>query len=347
MVKVGIIANPVSARDIRRVISHAGNLPINDRANIVLRILAGLCATGVTQVLMMPENGGIRCHLMRSLEREKRTGQHHFPELSYLDMPVTGTAKDSARAAAAMRDADAAIIVVLGGDGTNRVVVQNSGAVPVSGVSTGTNNAFPELREPTITGLAVGLAATGQVPASCAFTTNKWLEVKVNERREIALVDVAVVEDRTIGARALWRIETLRDLFVTFALPQAIGMSAIAGLLFPLDRNTPLGRHIHIEPPGDASAVIDVPIAPGLIEPVGIGRVAEMRPGEIFRPSIRAGTLALDGERELTFGASDDVTIRLVPDAFHTVDVPACMAHAAEMGLFIRKKDRMGGKEKP
>ena len=32
MVKVGIIANPISARDIRRVISHAGNLPINDRA---------------------------------------------------------------------------------------------------------------------------------------------------------------------------------------------------------------------------------------------------------------------------------------------------------------------------
>ena len=38
---VGIIANPVSARDIRRVIAHAGNLQIVDRANIVLRILAG------------------------------------------------------------------------------------------------------------------------------------------------------------------------------------------------------------------------------------------------------------------------------------------------------------------
>lgn len=28
MVKVGIIANPISARDIRRVISHAGNLAL-------------------------------------------------------------------------------------------------------------------------------------------------------------------------------------------------------------------------------------------------------------------------------------------------------------------------------
>ena len=55
---VGIIANPVSARDIRRIIAHAGNLQITDRANIVLRILAGLAATGVGQVVMMPENAG-------------------------------------------------------------------------------------------------------------------------------------------------------------------------------------------------------------------------------------------------------------------------------------------------
>ena len=60
MVKVGIIANPISARDIRRVISHAGNLPINDRANIVLRMMAGLAASGVEEVVVMPENGGIR-----------------------------------------------------------------------------------------------------------------------------------------------------------------------------------------------------------------------------------------------------------------------------------------------
>ena len=44
---VGIIANPVSARDIRRVIANAGSLQITDRANIVLRILAGLAAAGI------------------------------------------------------------------------------------------------------------------------------------------------------------------------------------------------------------------------------------------------------------------------------------------------------------
>ena len=53
---------------------------------------------------------------------------------------------------------------MLGGDGTHRVVVSECGNVPIAGISSGTNNAFPETREPTVTGLGVGLAVTGAVP---------------------------------------------------------------------------------------------------------------------------------------------------------------------------------------
>lgn len=337
MVKVGIIANPISARDIRRVISHAGNLPINDRANIVLRMMAGLAAAGVDEVVVMPENGGIRFHLERSIARETRLGHMNFPRLRYLDMPVTATPEDSARAARMMAEEQVAAIVVLGGDGTNRVVVGACGQVPVAGVSTGTNNAFPELREPTITGLAVGLAATGQVPQDIATRPNKWLQVTLDGRREIALVDVAVVEDRFVGARAIWKVTGFRDLFVTFGLPQAIGMSSIAGLCDPLDRNTPEGRHIRLSP--DAPRQLLAPIAPGLIDRVGIASVERMAPDQVFHPAIPAGSLAFDGERELTFTESDDVTVQIVPNAFRTIDVPACMAHAASAGLFIRNPD--------
>ncbi len=337
MVKVGIIANPISARDIRRVISHAGNLPINDRANIVLRMMAGLAAAGVQEVVVMPENGGIRFHLERSIRREARLGHANFPQLRYLNMPVTATPEDSARAARMMAAEGGAAIVVRGGDGTNRGGVSACGKVPVAGVSTGTNNAFPELREPTITGLAVGLAATGQVPPDVALRPNKWLEVALNDRREIALVDVAVVEDRFVGARAIWKTAGFRDLFVTFGLPQAIGMSAIAGLCDPVDRAAPEGRHIRLSP--DAPRQLLAPIAPGLIDRLGIAGVARMAPGRAHAPSIPAGSLAFDGERELTFTESDQVSVRLVPDAFRTIDVPACMAHAAAAGLFIRNPD--------
>jgi predicted polyphosphate/ATP-dependent NAD kinase len=335
--KVGIIANPVSARDIRRIVSHAGNLPINDRANIVLRMLTGLATAGVDEVLIMPENGGIRTQLMRTITRETNMGGLRFPKITYLDMPVTCTADDSALAARKMHKAGVGAIVVLGGDGTNRVVVQNCGNTPISGVSTGTNNAFPELREPTITGLAVGLAVTGQVPHEFGFSDNKILEVKVNDQREIALVDVAVVAERFIGARAIWKTANFRDLYTTFGLPEGIGMSSIVGLLAPLDRETPEGRHVHLLPPEQARVQIVAPIAPGLIEKVGVGTVEAMQPGAVFLPSVSAGSIAVDGERELTFSEIDDVSIRLLTDAFRTINVPACMAYAAKRGLLTRE----------
>lgn len=337
---VGIIANPISARDIRRVVSHAGSLQITDRANIVLRILAGLAATGVGQVAIMPENAGLRGHLMRALTRSKNSGEGHFPEIEYLAMPVCGDASDSARAAAMMRDMGVAAIVVLGGDGTHRVVAANCGNVPIAGVSSGTNNAFPEMREPTITGLAVGLAVTGQVPAASAFAFNKWLDVSVNGKREIALVDVAIVRDRFVGSRAIWKPEGFQELFVTFGEPGGIGMSSIAGLVVPVKRSAPYGRRIVFERAETAPFTVNAPIAPGLILPVGIERVETLAFEKPVSLSVAAGSIALDGERELTFGERDDVTVTLREAAFRTIDVPACMAYAAAEGRFVEPVEK-------
>jgi predicted polyphosphate/ATP-dependent NAD kinase len=336
MSKVGIIANPVSARDIRRIISHAGNLPINDRANILLRMLTGLSAVGVTEVIIMPENGGIRTQLMRTINRELRAGTRRFPKVTYLKMPVRCTAEDSAEAARQMVQENVGAIVVLGGDGTNRVVASACGDTPIAGVSTGTNNAFPELREPTITGLAVGLAVTHQVPAHEAFSYNKRFEVTVNNVREIALVDVAVVAERYVGARAIWKTDNFRDLFVTFGNPDGIGMSSIVGLLSPIDRLKPEGRRVRFAQIDHAISSLCAPIAPGLIERIGIESVETILPDITYLPSVSVGTLALDGERELTFGETDQVGIRLQTNALRTINVTQCMAYAAKHGLLNR-----------
>jgi predicted polyphosphate/ATP-dependent NAD kinase len=341
---VGIIANPVSARDIRRVIANATSLQITDRANIVLRILACLKSCGVSQVVMMPENGGIRHHVRRGVERSRNLGEHEFPDLSYLDMMVSGTVEDTVRAADLMRQRNVDAIVVLGGDGTHRAVVSRSGDIPIAGISTGTNNAFPEHREPTITGLAVGLAVTKQVPASVAFAPNKKLIVRINDNAaEIALVDVALVTDRVVGARALWKPETFRELFVTFADPEVIGMSAIAGLLEPVKRSEPGGLHVLLAPVEEAELTLSVPIAPGYMRPIGIAGWQRLVAGKSYGPQIAAGSVALDGERELSFSERDRVTIALEEDAFRTVNVAAVMDHAARHGLMrqaglIKKK---------
>jgi predicted polyphosphate/ATP-dependent NAD kinase len=331
---IGIIANPVSARDIRRVVANAANLQIADRANMVLRVLAALFACGVNDVLMMPEKGGIRGHVLRGIERSRSHGEGRFPNLAFLEMPVTGTAQDSELASRLMRQAGAAAIVVLGGDGTHRAVVKECGSVPLAGISTGTNNAFPDHREPTVTGLAVGLAATRRVPASHAFVFNKRFDVSIAGRpREVALVDVAFVVERYVGARALWRSESLRELFVTFADPESIGMAAVAGLLQPVGRREAGGLMVSLGPADSCKAVLRAPIAPGLVLPVGVEDWRSMPADVPFSPKLAAGSIALDGERELSFSEEDEVSITLVPQAFRTIDVAAVMRFAATHGL--------------
>ena len=331
---IGIIANPVSARDIRRVVANAANLQIADRANIVLRVLAALRACGITDVLMMPEHGGIGRHVARGLSRAAAHGEAPYPTIHPLPMPVTGTVADTHRAADEMRRAGVAAIVVLGGDGTHRAVVAHCGAVPVAGISTGTNNAFPEHREPTITGLATGLAVTGQVPADIAFAANKRIDVLLNGRvEEIALVDVALVTERYVGARALWKPESFRELFVTFADPEVIGMSAIAGLLEPVTREESGGLMVRLGTPASGMTVLRAPIAPGLMASVGVADWRRMPAGVPFVPEVKAGSIALDGEREIAFSAQDRVSLTLRDDAFRTVNVGGCMQYAAQNRL--------------
>jgi predicted polyphosphate/ATP-dependent NAD kinase len=229
------------------------------------------------------------------------------------------------------------VIVVLGGDGTHRAVVRECRDIPIAGMSTGTNNAFPELREPTITGLAVGLYATGKISAEQALVTNKLLEVSINEgeRRDIALVDAVISTDRFIGSRALWKMDSLTAVYLSFAEPQALGLSSIGGLLQPVGRGEPGGLAIHLShDPALRRLRLLAPIAPGMVRPVGIAGWETMPANQPFTVAQGAGVVALDGERELTFDAGDRVQITLVENAFPTVDVAACMQFAARNGLF-------------
>lgn len=333
---IGIIANPVSARDIRRIVANASNLQLADRVNIVLRILSAVASLGVPRVLMMPDKNGLRTLLLRHLRRERNL-HHVFPEVDFLDMEPTSTVEDTFRAARMMRAARVRAIVVLGGDGTHRAVVRECNDLPIAGLSTGTNNAFPEMRESTITAMAVGLYATGRLTPEQALVSNKVLEVSINEgqRHDIALVDAVISTDRYIGARALWKTESLAAVYLTFADPQAIGLSAIGGLLQPVGRREAGGLAIQLsDEPAHRRLVLRAPIAPGMVRDVGIANWEPMPAGRDFPVALEAGVVALDGERELTFERGDRVRITLRENAFPTVDVARCMQIAAELGLF-------------
>lgn len=333
--RIGIIANPVSARDIRRIVANASNLQIADRVNIVLRVLTTVASLGVSHVLMMPDNGGIRAMLLRHLRRERNL-HHKFPEVEFLDMNPTSTAEDTFQAARMMRAAGVSVIVVLGGDGTHRAVVRESGDVPLAGLSTGTNNAFPEMRESTITAMAVGLYATGKLTPAQALAPNKVIEVSINEgqRHDIALVDAVVSSEGYVGARALWKTDSLAALYLTFADPQAIGLSAIGGLLQPVGRRQAGGLAVYLSDDSTQTRLmLRAPIAPGMVRDVGIAHWEPMPADREFSVALEGGTVALDGEREMTFARGDRVRITLRENAFPTVDVTRCMQIAAEQGL--------------
>ena len=333
---VGIIANPVSARDIRRVIANASNLQTADRVNIVLRLLSTLAALGVGRVLMMPDRSGIRAMLSRHLKRESNLHHNAFPQVDFLEFEPTATVEDTLRAAREMRAAGVGAIVVLGGDGTHRAVVRECGDVPIAGLSTGTNNAFPEMRESTIAAMAVALHATGRLDREQALAPNKLLEVSIEEgaRRDIAIVDAVISHETVVGARALWKAESLAAVYLSFADPQAIGLSSIGALLHPVGRRDAGGLAVELaNDPRRARFALRAPIAPGMLRDIGIAGWEPMAAGRAFAVTAQAGIVALDGEREMAFKSGERVTVTLRENAFYTVDVARCMRNAAQLGL--------------
>jgi predicted polyphosphate/ATP-dependent NAD kinase len=335
---VGVVANPLSGRDIRRLVTQASVFPTAEKANMIQRMLTAFGAVGVHRVLLSTDLGGISAAVFRAIGR-RRGHDPCWPEVEFLDgQPIRQTAQDTVDAVRRMVTAGARVIVCLGGDGTARVAASAAGDVPLLALSTGTNNVFPAVREATVAGLAAGLVATGAVPAGGVTTRAKLLEVRVGDRVETALVDVAVSTERHVGARAVWDPATVTELFCAFAEPDAIGLSAIAGQLRPVARHDPHGVMLRLAP--DAARLVLAPIAPGLVVPVGVSSIGRLEAGPVHQVGARAGVIAVDGERELAFGPGERPAVRLRADGPWCVDVAAVLAASARLHLLERQPSR-------
>jgi predicted polyphosphate/ATP-dependent NAD kinase len=340
---VGVVANPLSGRDIRRLVTQASVFPTAEKANMIQRMLAALGAVGVHRALLSTDLGGISAAVFREIGRRaaRGGGKPDWPEVEFLDgQPIRQTAQDTVDAVRRMVTAGGRVIVCLGGDGTARVAASAVGDVPLLALSTGTNNVFPAVREATVAGLAAGLVATGLVPADSATARAKLLEVRAGDRIETALVDVAVSTQRHVGARAVWDPATVTQVFCAFAEPDAIGLSSILGQLAPVDRGEPRGVTARLSPA--AARQVLAPIAPGLVVPVGVDDIEWMRPGSGLPVEAEAGVIAVDGERELTFEAGERPVVTLRTDGPRCVDVPAVLATSARLGLLRRTRGPFG-----
>jgi predicted polyphosphate/ATP-dependent NAD kinase len=123
MTKVGIIANPASGKDIRRLIAHGSVFDNQEKVSIVRRVMLGLEAAGVSQVVFMPDYYGIGEKACQGMQ----TGL----EVSTLEMSIQANQDDSTQAALLMRTQGVGAVITLGGDGTNRAVAKEIGDVPI------------------------------------------------------------------------------------------------------------------------------------------------------------------------------------------------------------------------
>ena len=333
---VGIVANPESGCDVRRLVSCASVFPTSEKVSMVVRVLAALGSFGVQGALMMPDRSGIAAGVLRAILSHSATASDPWPEVQFLEQRIEHTADDTRIAVRAMLNAGVRAIVVLGGDGTHRIVASECGATPLVTLSTGTNNSFPDRREATISGIAAGLCATAEFDISEICRRNKRLNVCFDNRHEIALVEVAICRNRNIGSRAVWNPDDLSEIFVTFAESDSIGLSSIAGLLRPTSRDAAEGCSVcfnHKNPVSWLSA----PIAPGLIRRMPIGSVRPLPLGLQIPIDADYGTIALDGEREIEFTAGDNACLSLDLDGPLTVDVRKTLELAADRGLLASR----------
>ena len=131
---------------------------------------------------------------------------------------------------------------------TERIgLAKGASDVPLVPISTGTNNVFPVMVEATVAGLAAGAIASGSVDASEATRRCKWIEIELDGgRKDLALIDAVAMDGRFVGARAIWNVEDVREVVLTRAQPDAIGMSAVGGMVTSVTAEDDCGLHLEI-----------------------------------------------------------------------------------------------------
>ncbi len=172
---VGIIANPASGRDLRRLTAHAGLHSSTDKASVVQRLLAAFGATGIRHALLPPDMTGIAAAVLRASQtRQARDG--HWPFLEFLDMPLRQSVEDTRPAARRMVERGVALIAVLGGDGTHKAVAAEVGDVPCWRCPPGPTTPSRSCAKPPARGSpAASAPATGcRRRSACDATSACW-----------------------------------------------------------------------------------------------------------------------------------------------------------------------------
>ncbi|MDZ5810755.1 NAD(+)/NADH kinase [Halorubrum sp. AD140] len=295
MALVGLIVNPAAGRDIRRL---TGGASVSD--NYAKRRSAESVLEGLTIVddppgaLVMPDKAGIGQDAVETAPEGIDAG--------VLDVPVSGERTDTRRAAERFRDA-VDVVVVLGGDGTNRDVAATIGPVPVAAVSTGTNNVVPTPIDGTTAGAAAALVAAGEVRAEEVTvshgTVAATVESSAGTERLRGLATLGVVDRSFVGTRAVLDASEFIGGVVSRAHPSEIGLSGVAGALVAHEPDEAGGVGVRLGPAESTPRRVRAMTVPGGVDVVGVEAWNPLDDEEELRFDVEDAVLSVDGERHL------------------------------------------------
>jgi ATP-NAD kinase N-terminal domain len=332
---VGVIVNPVAGKDIRRLSTGATHTPDTMKMGIVRRVVAAAAESGASKLLLADDP-----HRLARRAIERLTFPDHA-EVELLSDHIAGSRADTISAAIEMRERGAAVVIVLGGDGTCRDAATGWPDIPMIAISTGTNNVYPSAIDGTSAGVAAGLVASGRIAIDRVALPSKRIVVEVTTDRsstvvdDVALVDLALVDETFVGARAVKEPGTIKAVIAAIGEPGSTGLSSIAGRTHPIDRNTRGGVFITLAHHGDDNVArrVRVPLSPGTFDTLDLADVRPVADGEAVTMH-GPGVLAFDGERDVPVGADATVTATIERTGPRLIDVSTTLMLAAHDELF-------------
>ena len=320
----------MSGLDVRRLTARARRETPQDKQNQIARAVAGAAAAGATRFLLVPD-------LFRISECAVEN-MNVGAQFEFLDIDLDTKPTDTARTVGAMREAGAKALLVLGGDGTNRIVAQAWPEAPIVPMSTGTNNVFPVMQEATISGASAAVIASGAVPLADGARRAKIVHIEYEDGgRDIAVIDAVALADDPIGSFLPFEPGKLRCLVLARAEPAAVGMSPIGGLLKPSGFDDDFGvevRCTHPDAPG--SNPLLAPVSPGLYRRAHISAVHKLAFGErtvIEGPCL----LAYDGDRTRELGSGERATLWVERSGPWVIDAGRTLRAAGRKGFFSNR----------
>ena len=323
-----MVVNPMSGRDVRRLAARATNMTHEAKRDLVARAAVGADTAGVTDIYVMQEPFRIASAALEHMDLDAR--------VHVLTHQPSNDAGDTETAVARYLQAGCRTLISLGGDGTNRALVralmrlgEAAKDVHLIALSTGTNNVFPVLVEPTIAGLVAGYHATGRLAEADELKQRvKVLHVRIGKVRDVGLIDAVLLRGDHVGNLLPFDPQRLARMLLTRADPSAIGTSSIGGLLEVVSAADDEGLLVEM----GTGMCFKAPLSPGLFREVEVRSATRIG----FGVSVRfqgPGVLALDGDRDHKLGEDMHASITLARDGPWLLNVERVMRWAVAQGI--------------